>query len=172
MRRLLNAFGRDQRGGAALELGLVLPFLVLLHLAVGEFVQAWQVRTRLAQVAATLSDITSQARSVTTSEVTDIFMAGDVILSPNPTGTLGSRLTSMSTNANGAVSTDWSVSDNYRGGSATLPPGFLGPNESVIVADVVYTYSPVFNVFFSSGFDMRHTSYARPRVSAKVEKKP
>lgn len=167
----LRAFRRDQRGAAALELGLILPFLVVLHLAVGEFVQAWQVRTRIAQVAATISDITSQARSVTSADLDDVFMAGDIILSPNPTATLGSRLTSMSANASGVVSTDWTVSDNYRGDPVSLPAGFLGPNESVIVADVVYRYEPMFDLFMNAGFDMRHTSYARPRISLKVEKK-
>lgn len=171
MSAFLGAFRRDQRGAAALELGLMLPFLVLLHLAVGEFVQAWQVRTRVAQVAATISDITSQARSVTSGDLSDIFTAGDIILSPNDTGTLGSRLTSMSANASGVVTTDWTVSDNYRGPGVSLPAGFLAPNESVIIADVVYTYDPMFDLFFSKGFDMRQTSYARPRISMKVEKK-
>lgn len=167
----LRTFQRDQRGAAALEMGLILPFLVLLHLAVGEFIQAWQVRTRVAQAAATISDITAQARSVTTTELNDIFMAGDVILSPNPTATLGSRLTSMSANASGVVTTDWQVSDNYRGSGVSLPAGFLSPNESVIVSDIVYRYEPMFDLFMKTGFDMRHTSYARPRISAKVERK-
>lgn len=167
----LRSFGRDQRGGAALELGLILPFLAVLHLAVGEFVQAWQVRTRVAQVAATISDITAQARSVTTDDLNDIFTAGDILLSPNPTGTLGSRLTSMSANASGVVTADWTISDNYHGGGVSLPSGFLAPNESVIVADVVYRYEPMFDLFMNAGFDMRHTSYARPRVTMKVERK-
>jgi Flp pilus assembly protein TadG len=171
MRRFLLSFGRDRQGSAALELGLMLPFLVLLHLAVGEFVQAWQVRTRVAQVAGTVSDITSQARSVTTDDLTDIFVAGDIILSPNDTATLGTRLTSMSANASGVVTTDWTISDNYRGGGVSLPSGFLGPNESVIIADVVYTYEPMFDLFMDTGFDMRHTAYARPRISMKVERR-
>lgn len=170
MRRLVRSFGRDQRGAAAIELGLMLPFLVVLHLAVGEFVQAWQVRTRVAQVAGTISDITAQARSVNDADLTDIFTAGDIILSPHNTGTLGSRLTSMSANASGVVAVDWTISDNYRGPSVSLPAGFLAPNESVIVADVVYSYQPMFDLFIPTAFDMRQTAYARPRISLKVER--
>lgn len=169
--RFLTTFRRDERGGAAIEMGLILPFLVLMHLAVGEFVQAWNVRTRVAQVAGTISDITSQARSVTTTDLDDIFTSGDIILSPYATGTLGARLTSMSANASGVVTTDWTVSDHYRGSAVALPAGFLAPNESVIVADVVYRYEPMFDLFMNTGFDMRHTSYARPRISMKVERK-
>lgn len=171
MRPILRAFAADARGAAAIEFGLILPVLVVLHLGVAEFVQAWQVRTRVAQVAATISDITSQARSVTSDDITDIFVAGDVILNPNDTTTLGSRLTSMSADEDGVVTIDWSVSDNYRGDAVSLPPGFLGPNESVVIADVVYKYEPMFDLVIPTAFDMRHTSYARPRISAKVEKK-
>mgnify|MGYP001450386572 CR=1 FL=1 len=172
MRAALGRLVRDERGAAAAEFALILPFLVILHLAVVEFVQAWQVRTRVGHVAASIADVASQSRSLGEAELNDILRAGDAMMRPYPTAPLGERITSLSTNAQGVVSADWSVSRNFPSSPApTTPPGFLGPNESVIVGETIYDYRPGIRIIMADRFRLRQAAYVRPRVSARVEKR-
>jgi Flp pilus assembly protein TadG len=168
----LATFRRDTRGAAAVEFALILPFLVFMHLAVVEFVQAWQVRTRVGHVAASIADVTSQARSVGDTDLADIFKAGDAMMRPYPTTPLGERITSLTANAQGAVVVDWSVGRNFGAApTPTVPANFLAPNESVIVAEARYAYRPAISVFTLDEFTLSQAAYVRPRVSTKVEKR-
>lgn len=155
-----------------MEFALILPFLVIMHLAVVEFVQGWQVRTRVGHVAASIADVASQSRSLGNAELNDILLAGDAMMQPYPTAPLGERITSLSANGQGVVSADWSVSRNFPSGPAPVTPrGFLAANESVIVAETVYDYRPGIRIIMPERVRLRHAAYVRPRVSAKVEKR-
>ncbi|MCR5875706.1 pilus assembly protein [Phenylobacterium sp. J426] len=168
----LRRFGRDEHGAAAVEFALILPFLVFMHLAVVEFVQAWQVRTRVGHVAASIADVTSQSRTVSDADLADILLAGDAMMRPYPTAPLGERITSLTANAQGAVVVDWSVGRNFGAApAATAPPNFLAPNESIIVAEARYDYRPAISVYLLDKFTLRQTAYVRPRVATKVEKR-
>jgi Flp pilus assembly protein TadG len=172
MRSGVLRFLRDARGAAALEFGLILPFLFVMHLTIVEIVQAWQVRTRIAHVASSLADVTSQSRSVTDSDLTDILLAGDAMIRPYPAPPLGERVTSLASDQNGVVRIDWTASRNFPSSPpASVPAGFLKPNESILVADVTYDYQPMLHFFLPASFRLKHTSYVRPRVSAKVERR-
>lgn len=172
MRRFLIRWRACARGGAAVEFGLILPFLFVMHITVGEIVQAWQVRTRVFHVASAIADVTSQARGLTDGELADIMQAGDAMMRPYPVEPLGERITSLVADAQGAVAVDWSVSRNFPASPApSVPSGYLAPHESIIVADAIYEYEPAFNLFLADSFRLRHTAYIRPRVSAKVDKR-
>ncbi|MFN3584951.1 TadE/TadG family type IV pilus assembly protein [Phenylobacterium sp.] len=165
-------FLRDARGAAALEFGLILPFLFVMHLTIVELVQAWQVRTRITHIASSLADVTSQERSVSDSDLADILLAGDAMIRPYPATPLGERVTSLVSDPYGVVRVDWTVSRNFPSSPpASAPAGFLQPNESILVADVVYDYQPALHFFLKDNFRLKHTSYVRPRMSAKVEKR-
>lgn len=172
MRRPALRFLRDVRGAAALEFGLILPFLFVMHLTIVELVQAWQVRTRITHIASSVADVTSQNRSVSDSELADILLAGDAMIRPFPAQPLGERVTSLVTDQYGVVRVDWTSSRNFPSlPAASVPAGFLKPNESILVADVVYDYQPALHFFLKDTFRLKHTSYVRPRVSTKVERR-
>ncbi|MGA0607193.1 TadE/TadG family type IV pilus assembly protein [Phenylobacterium sp. VNQ135] len=169
---LPSRMARDESGAAAVEFALILPFLVVMHLAVVEFVQAWQVRTRVSHVAASLADVTSQARSVSDADLNDILLAGDAMMRPYTVAPLGERITSMTANAQGAVGVDWTASRNFGAAPApVLPAKFLAPNDSIIVAEARYAYQPAIAVVLKGQITLRHTAYVRPRVGAKIEKR-
>lgn len=172
MRGVASRLKRDERGAAAVEFALILPFLVFMHLAVVEFVQAWQVRTRVGHVAASLADVTSQSRTVSDADLTDILLAGDAMMRPYPTAPLGERITSLTANAQGVVEMKWTVSRNFASEpTPKLPANFLAPNDSIIVAEAKYAYRPAISVVVPEQFTLRHTAYVRPRVSTSVEKR-
>jgi Flp pilus assembly protein TadG len=170
LRRLLSAL-RDNRGVAAIEFGLMLPFLFVLEVGTAEFMQALQAQRRLAHLAAATADITAQSRTVSTADLTDIMNAGRSMIYPFGTISLGQRISSVSANASGSISVDWSVSQNYTaGGTASVPSGYLLANESVIVTDVIYDYHPTFGLFLPQTLRFTRHAYVRPRLSTKVEK--
>ena len=69
-------------------------------------------------------------------------------------------------------------SDEYQGGVAsyangsayTLPTGIVEKGESVIVAEIKYTYTPlIFSYFITGAVDFTDTFYLKPRLSSSIE---
>jgi Flp pilus assembly protein TadG len=171
MTRFLRRAAADQRGASAVEFALIFPVIFVLHIAAAEALQAFKAHRNVAHMAAAIADITSQSRSVTTAELNDILAASASMMHPFPNVRLQQRVSSMSANASGAVSTDWSVRKDFtNAGAATIPAGYLRANESVIVTDVIYDYEPAFGLLLPDTIRMTRHAYVRPRLSAKVEK--
>lgn len=171
MIRGLARFGGDRRGGAALEFALLLPILISLQLGSVELVRAFEAQRRIAHVAAAMADVISQGTTVTTAQLSDAMIAGDVLVAPLPTAPLGLRISSITADARGVASVDWTVNQNWTGAAApSIPAGYLGPNESAIVADVSYDWdSPLKYLLPNTIHFVRH-AYVRPRLSAQVQK--
>ena len=155
-----------------MEFALLAPFLFVLHLAAGELVQVFQVQRRIAHMASAMADITSQSRALTDAEIADILQAGRVMILPFPETSLGQRISSISANAAGVVTTDWTLNSSYPAGSPpSVPAGFLRANESVIVADVVYDYRPAFGLYLPTTLRFERHAYLRPRLADKVTRR-
>lgn len=168
--RVLAALG-DTRGAAAVEFALILPILFVLHIAAAEFLQVYQAQRKLAHLAAAVADITAQNRSVSIADVDDILAAGTSMIHPFNTASLGQRVSSVSTNGSGSANTDWTQKKNYTlTGSPSVPAGYLAANESVIMVEVVYDYSPTFGLFLPDVIRFTRQAYVRPRLSPKVER--
>lgn len=169
--RSFRKFGADQRGLAAIEFALTLPVLILLYFGSVEIVSAYNAQRRVAHIAAAISDITAQGRTISTAELTDLFKVGQVMMSPFPAGGLKQRIVSLSADSGGTVTQAWTANSNYAGGSAiTVPAGYLSANQSVIVAEVVYDYTSPLRLVIPGTIQFSKRAYFRPRVSAKVDK--
>lgn len=171
MIRFLIRMAADRKGAAAAEFALIFPVLFVLNIGAAEALQVYQVQRNVAHMAAVMADITAQSRSVTDAEVQDILSASVSIIHPFPKTSLQQRVTSLSANSSGSVSQDWTAKKDYTGtAGATVPSGYLGANESVIVTDVVYDYRPTFGFFLPDNIRFTRHGYARPRLTQKVEK--
>ncbi|TAL37146.1 MAG: pilus assembly protein [Phenylobacterium sp.] len=161
----------DRQGAAAVEFALIFPLLFVLNIGAAEALQVYQVQRNVAHMAAVMADITAQSRTVTDAELQDILSASLSIIHPFPRTTLQQRVTSLSANDTGTVSQDWTAKKDYNGSSpASVPSGYLGANESVIVTDVIYDYKPTFGLFLPDTIRFTRHAYARPRLTQKVEK--
>lgn len=167
----LRRSAADQRGAAALEFALVFPVLFVLHIAAVEALGAYQAQRNVAHIAAAMADITAQNRTVTTAELDDILLASVSMIHPFPNVDVQQRVSSLSANGAGAITTDWTVKKSYSvSGNPSVPSGYLTANESVIVTDVIYDYKPTFGLFLPATIRFTRHAYVRPRLSVKVDK--
>ncbi len=167
----LRRFRRDTRGAAAVEFALTLPILVTLQLGSVELVRAFEAQRRIAHVAAAMADVVSQGRTVSQAQLNDTYFAGQILVSPLPVSNLGLRISSLTANASGKVSQDWTDNQNWtQAGAPSVPAGYLAAGESAIVADVSYDYvSPIRYLLPNTIHFVRH-AYIRPRLSSQVAK--
>lgn len=171
MRGLARFWGRCERGAAAIEFALVAPLLIFFHFGAVEVIQSWEAHRRMAHVAAALADLTAQNRSVSAADLTDIMSAGALLITPFSTNQLGERISSFTADANGVVTQDWSVTQNWSaGGTPSAPTGYLQAGESVIVADVTYSFTAMFGLLLPHSLTMEKHAYLRPRLSLQVTK--
>jgi Flp pilus assembly protein TadG len=171
MNRPIRNFAGDQGGASAIEFALILPVLFVLHIGTAEAMAAYEAQRNVAHMAAAIADLTAQSRTVTDAELNDILAASTSIIHPFPNVAIQRRISSFSANSSGSVSRDWSYSQTYTTpGNATAPTGYLLPNESIIVTDVIYDYQPTFGLFLPGSIRFTRHAYVRPRLSSKVDK--
>jgi Flp pilus assembly protein TadG len=152
--RLADKAGRDQRGIAAVEFALILPFMLTLYLGIVELSKGYMASQRMTLVARTLADLVAQQQqlqtggttNITDSIMSNIFGASAAIMAPYATTKLTMTVSQvlLSNKSDGTccqAKTDWTIANN--GGTArpcqvltpsnaapvsttTMPTGFTG----------------------------------------------
>ncbi len=169
---LLRRFGKDRKGVAAVEFALIAPAMILLYCGLVELCQAIIADRKTNHVASAVGDLVSQAETVSSSDLSDIFTIANTIMSPFPTSSLQIRVTSLTANASGTPVVDWSK--GYGGFSAltvgqtkTLPMT-LASGDSMVMSESKYTYTSVLHYVLPSALSYSEVYYLRPRRSDKV----
>jgi Flp pilus assembly protein TadG len=165
-------FGEDRRGVAAVEFALIAPVMVLLYCGLVELTQALIAERKTNHVASAIGDLTTQADTVSTTDIADIFSVGNTIMSPFPTGSLQMRLTSITADASGTPKVVWSrgsggMSALGVGGTATIPLT-LAAGDSIVMAETKYQYNSVLHYVLPSALNYNEAYYLRPRRSDSV----
>jgi len=165
-------FGKDRRGVAAVEFALIAPVMVLLYCGLVELTQGMIAERKANHVASTIGDLTTQADTVSTADLADIFLVGNTIMSPFPTTSLQMRLTSITADANGAPKVTWSrayggMSALGVGGTVSVPLT-LAAGDSIVMAETKYQYDSVLNYVLPSPVNYSEVYYMRPRRSDNV----
>lgn len=171
MNRLRRLKG-DKRGAVAVEFAFIAPILILMYFGIAEFTDGMIAKRRVSHVASTIADLTSRVATVSSSDTSDVFEVGRTIITPMPTATLRMRLTSITANSSGVSRVDWSDASNWTtftvNQTMTVPSGVISANQSVIRADVQYTYDSPVHYLMPTGVVMAQTYYLRPRISNSV----
>ncbi len=168
-RRLLTRFLRDERGVSMLEFGMIAPVMILMFFGLAELGQGLVAQRRTQHITAAIGDLTAQTASVSSSDMSNIFDAGQQIMSPLPTTSLTMRVTSVTTNASSVPKVDWSdarnISANTVGATYALPTGITsGPSQTVIVSEATYTYTSPVKYVLPNGLAFSLKSYFVPRT--------
>lgn len=172
---MLKRIRSDERGVAAVEFALCAPVFILLYCGLAELSIGMMADRRAAHAASVVADLVAQTPQITTAQVSDIYAVGNSILAPFPSNTLKMRVTSVTADAQGVPKVDWSL-DNGNGLTALtptkavagFPAGLLAPGDSVIEADVQYSWTSPLQYVVHDALGFSNTFYLKPRNSNQV----
>jgi Flp pilus assembly protein TadG len=183
LRRLaapVGALAGDRRGAAAIEFAVIVPLMLMIFFGVVEVSTGVAVDRKVSIVARTLSDLTSQASSVTTSDLTGIFNAASSILAPYySVNNYKAKISEIKVNSTGVATIAWGAATSNdvartAGSPATgLPSGLAVANTYLIWSEVSYTYQPpAWHTLLGGAaqptFTLSDSFYTRPRQSTCV----
>ena len=169
----------NNKGIAAVEFALALPFLLSLFIGSYELARYMLINAKLENVSYTISDIITQQTSLTTAQLDQYMVASTQITLPydfaDGGGTVIVSAVYKDENlANPTVSWQYYYGQTGRASTigtvnnnATLPVGFaLNDKENIIVTEVFYDFVPIFSAFSIGTANVYKTAYFKPRFGA------
>lgn len=174
----LHAFAADTKATASVEFALIIPLLIASYFGTVEVSRAYIAKNKVEGITETVADLVSQGKSITTTQLTDIFSLSSKALMIGEEANINIVVTSVRTepDANGAPETTvrWSESKTGNNTHATgatytdLPAGIAKNYESVIVTELYYEHTALFEVFIkgTKHFDRRFIT--KPRYSSDI----
>ena len=175
MRRLTPAarLPRDEKGVSAVEFAFIAPVLILAYFGVAELCGAMLAERKASHTASAIGDLVAQVSTIHDTDIANIFAIGGIIMSPDPTTTLGMRVTSVQASAGGVTTVGWSDASGTMtaatpGAGITIPANLIGASQSIIKSDVTYTYNVPVAYLLPSAFTYNYTYYLRPRITDPI----
>ena len=175
VRRSAVDLSGDTRGLAAIEFAMIVPLMLVLFFGTVEFSSGVAVDRKVTLMARTLSDLTSQNTSVTTTQLTNIFNASTGILTPYSASPMNARIVELYIDPNLVVRQIWSatVGTTPPTGTVTVPTALKIANTYLIYSEVTYNYAPLIGyVMPKAGINLSDLTFTRPRQSLCVFNPP
>jgi len=172
MMRRLNAlrrrFAAASQGVAAVEFALVLPVIVVILLATFDGGRAVAAYMKMRAATYALASITNQYATIQSADMTDILGAISVVMAPYTSSTPAVKISQVKISNSGVSTIEWSAAQGTTAraaNSSISPPSAMVINGAyLILAEVSYTYVPLFGYFGSStGITFSDSLYVTPR---------
>ncbi len=173
----MRRFLRDTKGSVLVEFSFTIPILATLVLSILEVGNYLLLHTKLQHAAVTMADLATREENISEQVVDDLFSAVPQILAPFEMGDDGVVILS----AVGREGTDppevlWQrrgagpLNDvsflGVTGSAAATPAGIaVAPDETVVIAELIYDYEPIAFDLFSAERIIK-TSFFRPRLGS------
>ena len=173
MLRKLKQMIRDDRATAAIEAGLLFPLLVLIMCGTIDIGMGCLINQKAINATQMISDLLSRSDTVSTANINDAVIAGQLAFSPYPTTSYGYDIASVQFIGTSLTPTvQWRVTNNMQPNTTitTKTAGLGQQNEGVLAVTITYTYHPIFTAFMVSPFVMTEESYARSRKGNFIQK--
>ena len=181
---MMKRFRRSQDGLAYLEFALCLPFLIALLMGSIEVSRYILIAQKVDKTASTLSDIISQGKTISTTDLNNMIYASSQVMSPYSMGTNGYVIVSSvkqtgAYNSGNPARVDWQYTSSGTNGAwtqtsqigsvgyaAALPGGMtLNDKDNVIVTELFYNYKPLIATNgVISGTTIYKVSVFKPRL--------
>src|ERR1700733_7869556 len=147
MLTVFKSFWRAEKGLAAIEMGLIAPVLATLLIGTIELCNALEANQRVNSVGASVADLVTQESNVATTDITNIYGAGNAIMFPFTASSTAIIITSI-VNKNSQNTVCWSQAQNAtayaKGTVMTVPTGLISTGGSIVLVQITYTYtSPI-----------------------------
>ena len=161
-------FAAAKQGVAAVEFALILPILVVMLLATFDGGRAIAAYMKMRAATYALASITNQYSTIQLVDMTAILGATSVVMAPYSSGSPGVKISQVKINSSGVATIEWSAAQGTTArsvGSPISPPSGMAVNGAYLVlAEVSYTYVPLFGFFASSsGITFSDSLYVTPR---------
>jgi len=171
MRRVSSScrfFAAAKQGVAAVEFALILPVLAVILLGTFDGGRAIAAYMKMRAATYALASITNQYATIQSTDMTSILGATSVVMAPYSSGTPAVKISQVKISSTGVSTIEWSAAQGTTArsvGSSISPPSAMVVNSSyLILAEVSYTYVPVFGYFgTSSGITFSDSLYVTPR---------
>src|SRR5664279_447801 len=123
MPRAIRRFGRDRRGVSAVEFAFIAPVMIGLYLGCAEISDGVGADRKVSLTAAALANLTSQATTIATTDMSNIFDASSAIIAPYSANNLKMTVSCLSIDANKVATVKWSATRNgaAQTGTMTIP---------------------------------------------------
>jgi len=184
MVRLYRRFLASTRGVVAIEFAAILPVLLIMLLATFDGGNAIAVYMKVRYAAYVLASVTNQYSTVMpiqAANMTGIMSATTAVLAPYSSASVVAVISELKIAAAKATTATvrWSATQNgtalAAGSSVNLPTGIASSTSTcgtypcyLILAQVSYTFTPLFGYFAKGGITLSDTAYATPRSSQCV----
>ncbi|MBD3756003.1 MAG: pilus assembly protein, partial [Gammaproteobacteria bacterium] len=103
---------RDNRGVAAVEFALILPFMIILLIGMAETTTGLNQNRKVNQVASSIGDIVAREITVTKASLQDIMAARNYIMMPYDASGMTVVVASVSFDKDKKATVDWSADQN------------------------------------------------------------
>jgi Flp pilus assembly protein TadG len=171
----LRQWQRHEKGVAAVEFALILPFMVVLLFGSIEVTQAISASRKLIMSTRTAGDLSSQVTTLDDTDYASIYSAVAAVYAPfDPTkGTM--VVSGITVSTTGIATVSWSASA-YRNPRAcsstvTLPANLmptLGTTAFIVWAEGTFNYTPTLGYVISGSLALTEQLFMRPRVGSVV----
>ena len=173
MRNLIRScrlFAVAERGIAAVEFALVLPVMVVMLLGTYDGGEAIASYMKMRSATYALAEMTNQYATIASSDMTQILGAVAVVMAPYNTAAPAIKVSQITISGTGVAKYEWSAALNATAHTAATtvspspPSGVVVNGGYLILAEVTYTYTPLFG-FFGSGSAITFSDnlYVTPR---------
>lgn len=172
LRQLARRAMRDGDGVAAVEFALIATPMLAMYFGIVQVAQGVMIDRKVTQLNRALGDLTSQATTISTTEMANIFAASTMVMEPFTSVAPDMVVASIVVDAAGVAKVCWSDASPPAGalspGSVfTLPDGLNVPKSSLIMARTTYRYTPTIGSAMTGPIDIKsHDIFMRPRRGA------
>ncbi|HEX4079419.1 MAG TPA: TadE/TadG family type IV pilus assembly protein [Rhizomicrobium sp.] len=168
-------FWRSRDGLAAVEFAFILPVLLVLLCGSIEVTNALECRQKVISATSSISSIVAMTTSVSASDISNVYAAGNSILYPFPTNNTAIVISSIVySSATNKDVVQWSVAQNatplVTNTVMSVPAGVITATngDGAILVQVTHNYTSPWGHFLVGTFPMGATFWSRPRESASV----
>jgi Flp pilus assembly protein TadG len=170
LRRTLGHFARDRRGVSAVEFALLAPVMIALYLGCVEVSDGVSTDRKVTLAAAAMANLTSQAITISTSDMTNILDASSAVISPYDASKLKITVSCINIDANKNATVKWSVTrgGTARSGTIAIPSALAVANSQLVFGEASYAYQPTVGYTITGTLNLSDRMYMSPRITAPV----
>jgi Flp pilus assembly protein TadG len=172
LRSRLRDFARGERGMAAVEFAVILPFMLTAYLGGVEVGTGVALDRKVAITTRAVADLASRYINIKNADMTSILGATSAIIQPYAAAPLAVTVSQVTVDANGNATIAWSDSLNGTaravGSPVTLPGTLATPNTSYVWGEVKYVYTPTLGYVLTGSWNLTNQIFMSPRESASI----